>query len=314
MKKAKAKTATELDEREWVFSAVDESEIVACCYWEYARESNAIRDAVKIAKTAFANLGKAAPETAERQAFREATNRAYGLLHQTGYELQFWVGLSFSETPWQRIDENERKKWAHICPKIPVPVKFPPFHVIGDLMVASMLHSEAMKTHEARLALYRRLSQIDSGVANLVEATELRNKLDEQEKHRTPPVLQGAGGVDSFIAQINWHKFSKKEIKECFGKWVDAYFCPVAKPSGRGRPVDWRARLERLGLLRLRHAQTVDQAIQIIAKTLPVNQRTSEKFNTPGEFNREANSAVEDFHALFPFLDSAEMPLCWPMK
>jgi hypothetical protein len=181
-------------------------------------------------------------------------------------------------------------------------------------MVASMLHSEATKAHEARLALYLRLSQIDSGVANLKEATELGNKLDEQEKHSTPPVLRGEGGVDSFIAQINWHEFSKKEIKECFGKWVDTYSCPVAKPSERGRPVDWRARLVRLGLLRLRHAQTVEQAIQIIAKTVPVNQRLSEKFNTPGEFNREANNAVDGFRALFHFLDPAEMLRSWPMK
>jgi hypothetical protein len=45
MKKAKAKTATELDEREWNFSdkaKIPDAELVACCYWEYARESDFI--------------------------------------------------------------------------------------------------------------------------------------------------------------------------------------------------------------------------------------------------------------------------------
>jgi hypothetical protein len=34
----------------WNFSAVDEAEIVACCFWEYARESKAMCEAVQMAK------------------------------------------------------------------------------------------------------------------------------------------------------------------------------------------------------------------------------------------------------------------------
>ena len=96
LKRSDGAKVRQLPNCEWNYFGLCEDELVACCYWEYARESNAIRDAVKIAKTAFANLGKAAPETAERQAFREATNRAYGLLHQTGYELRFLGRITLS--------------------------------------------------------------------------------------------------------------------------------------------------------------------------------------------------------------------------
>jgi hypothetical protein len=148
----------------------------------------------------------------------------------------------------------------------------------------------------------------------LKEAGELRKKLSEQEQHPTPAVVRGEGGVYSFIAQINWHEFSKKDIKKCFNKWVDDYSCPIAKPSERGRPVDWRAQLENLGLLRLRHVQSVEETIQTITKALAAEKRKATKYLEPGELNRQAKNAVTDFRNLFHFLDSALMPISWPLK
>jgi len=310
------KAQKKLIKHDWNFDSdkVPDDELVACCVWEYARESNSICGAVEIAKTAYANQGIARPESAEREAFRSAADKAFGLLHSTGFDNSFWVGLAFP-APWQSVGKSERKKWAHFRPKIPTPMIFPPFQVTADLFIASVLHGEARKAHDARQAIYLRLSQIDSGVANLKEAGELRTKLSEQEQHPTPSVVRGEGGVDSFIAQINWHEFSKKEIKKCFSKWVDHYSCPIAKPSGRGhKPVDWRARLARLGLLRLRHVQSVEETIKTITQTLPSDKRKAAKFIEPGELNREAQNAVADFRNVFPFLDSAEMPTSWPLK
>src|ERR1022692_3916499 len=84
-----------LPEHEWNFDSVPDGELVACCYWEYARESASICDAVKTGKTAFANQGIAKPESEEREAFRVAANKAFGLLHGTGFDISFWVGLPF---------------------------------------------------------------------------------------------------------------------------------------------------------------------------------------------------------------------------
>lgn len=307
------KAQKKLTKHDWNFSDVSKDQFVVSCYWEYARESVSIRNAVEIAKIFYANQVIARPESAEREAFRSAADKAFGLLHSTGFDNSFWVGLSFPK-PWQLVDKTKREKWACVRPEIPTPVKFPPFGVTNDLIIAGVLNSEARRIHEARQAIYLRLSQIDSGVANLKEAGELREKLSEQVKHPNPLIVRGQGGVDSFIGQINWREFSKKDIKKCLSKWVDDYSCPIAKPSERGRPVNWRARLESLGLLRLRHVQSVEETIQTIAQTLPSNKRKSTKFTEPGELNREAQNAVADFCNLFPFLDSAEMPISWPLK
>jgi len=36
-----------LAEVDWNFAAVPDAELVACCYWEYARESAFIRDTLR---------------------------------------------------------------------------------------------------------------------------------------------------------------------------------------------------------------------------------------------------------------------------
>ena len=79
------------DSQNWKFDDVDESELVACCYWEYARESASIRGAVEIAKTAFANERIPKPASEEREVFRAAANKAFGLLIQTGFDKSFSV-------------------------------------------------------------------------------------------------------------------------------------------------------------------------------------------------------------------------------
>jgi hypothetical protein len=78
--------------------------------------------------------------------------------------------------------------------------------------------------------------------------------------------------------------------------------------------VDWRARLKRLGLLRLRHVQSVEETIETITQTLLPDKRNATKFIEPGELNREAQKAVADFRNLFPFLNSTEIPISWPLK
>ena len=291
------------DWRNWCFdkAKVDNAELVACCYWEYARQSASIRDAVEIAKTAVASQGIPKPDSEEREVFRAAADKAFGMLHCIGYDIMFWVGLPFPK-PWQSVDKTECRKWANVRPKIPPPVKFPPFQVTGDLCIAGALHGEAKTVHEAR---------------------ELRNTLSEQTKLTTPVAVRGEGGVDSFIAQINWRDYDDKQIVACFKQWVKASGTSPADPrtntlvgrrSDKGRDMgEWRTKLERLGLLRLRSRYGLDATLAKLAN-LPPAQRKKSKFVEPSECNREAEQAVADFQALFPFLDPFEMPLSWPMK
>jgi hypothetical protein len=283
---------------------------VACCYWEYARESGSICDAVETAKAASGNQGIPRPDSEEREAFRSAAEKAFGLLLSTGFDNSFWMGLPFPG-PWQSVDKAERKKWVSVRPKIPTPVKFPPFQVTDDLMIGSMLRGEATKAKEARQALYLRLSQIDRGVANLEEAAELRNKLSEQAKLSTPVVVRGMGGVDSFIAQINWREFNDKEIVACFEQWVRENRPTtsdtkqlVGRRNDKGRKLnDWRVMLDRLSIMRLLHRSTLKKMFMEA-----LNRYRS------ADWYRERKNANRDLHRLFSFLPDTEFPLSWPTK
>jgi hypothetical protein len=312
---------------EWNFdkSQVPDEQLVVCCYWEYARESASIRNAVKIAKVAQAEMGIPKPETKEREAFRATVNQAYILLHSTGFDLAFWAGLPFPDA-WQSLDKTAREKWAHVCPKIPTPWKIPPFRVTGDLMIASILHGEVRKAHEARQALYLRLSQIDRGVANLEEAADVRNKLSELEKHPTPALLRGIGGVDSFIAQINWREFTDKEIVASFDQWVKAKgnrAVPVTNEpkgvrgmrGGRGQDEqNWRASLDRLGIMRLMHRCSFEELNEIVQAGASEKSADREKYSVKAACKKEWEKAIEDFRSLFTFLPAEEKPLsCEPL-
>lgn len=141
-KRRKMKKQKKLTKHDWNFGNVPDAELLACCYWEFARESASIRGAVDIIKTAYANQGIARPESAEREAFRSVADKAFGLLHSTGFDCSFWTELPFPKT-WQSADKTKREKWARVLPKIPTPVKFPPFAVANDLCIAGALYGEA---------------------------------------------------------------------------------------------------------------------------------------------------------------------------
>jgi len=46
--RSKGKRAPELSRYDWDFDNVPDNELVACCYWEYARESSSVRDIAQI--------------------------------------------------------------------------------------------------------------------------------------------------------------------------------------------------------------------------------------------------------------------------
>jgi hypothetical protein len=215
------------------------------------------------------------------------------------------------------LPESERLK--NFKPEISVPEKIPPFRVTGDLFVAAVIHGEAEHVQKARLAAYQRLSEIDRGVANLDEANKLRDKLAEPPPS---PIVRGGGGVDSFIGQVNWGDFNDKEIVAAFKQWLEnKHNRPVpvtTQPkgvrgikAGRGHdPDEWRASLERLGIMRLMHYCSFDEMIEIIQAALPVERADREKYSTKAGVKKERQKALDDFHELFPYL-SDEKPASW---
>ena len=284
-----------ISDDDWNFAPVDDSEFVACCYWEYARESNSIRQAVKTVKTALANQGKPHPPSAKHDEFNSAAEKAFGLLQETGFggdNITFWTGFP---KPWQQVDATQRKKWGQVRPENSV-VKLPPFQVSGDLIIAAVLHRQAKNDHELRAKLY---SEIYDDATDSAKSAELRKKLSAT---LTPPVVRGQGGVVSFIARINWGDFTDTEIKDAFCKWMDENHRPpeFPNPSKRGHSPEkeLRASLERLGIVRLMHQHSFEELTAIV----PAEWLDQEKFAVKSECVKERRKALADFHRLFPFL------------
>ena len=134
--------------------------------------------------------------------------------------------------------------------------------------------------------------------------------------HRICPIHAELGvdseiGVERLGVEIDWGSFQNDEIAETFKFWLKANR-PPAFPGfvKRGKKrVEWWAKIERLGLLRLRSRYTFAEAKPFLAQLTVIAKNTDS-----GECNREAKIAVTDFHNLFPFLDLTEMPRSWPIR
>jgi hypothetical protein len=181
--------------------------------------------------------------------------------------------IEFRE-PWQRLDKERRRLflqvWCECCPKEPgAPLL--PFNRSVDFR--------------------------DIGIPNVPGDYRCAEFVPEL-------------GVERLRVEIDW-TWNNKQIVSAFKRWLEENrptACP--EPSERGHdPVDWRASMERLGLLRLRHHYTFSEANPFLARL-----RQTAKTTNSGECNREAKKAVDDFRRIFRFLPRDEMPLSWPMK
>ena len=79
------------------------------------------------------------------------------------------------------------------------------------------------------------------------------------DKPRTKrPSLISANGAETLIVEIEWGRFNNEQIIECFRKWVRVHRPKNVKaPSGQGhKDSDWRAALNRLGIMRALSAHT----------------------------------------------------------
>ena len=313
----------ELDWREWNFVSVPDSELVACCHYEYARESVAIRSAVKRAKVAQVSLGKPLPVERVHQPFIDAVNQAYALLHHTGFDLSFWLRLPFHK-PWLDVDKDERAKWAHVCPAMPVAVKIPAFGVTGDYFIVSELYNLAHQANEKRKAAWARVMDaekvkelvlakgangegVDAAKLHLADKNiaELLTQA-KQDENPCPISFMGGGGVQTLVAQINWRDYTKPEIKAAMRQWVEANTPKtIPEPSERGhKPIDWRNKLRALGIMRLmkRTAFGNMKIRQSAAWELYRNWKETQWY-------ADQRRASKHFRTLLPFLPEGELPL-----
>jgi hypothetical protein len=294
-KDAEPRRLPKLDENEWNFSCVKDGELVAATYYEYARESKTIVEGLR------EKTGESAP-------------RVIRGLPVGGTPISERFNIAFIE----KIREQTFPLWVTLTPKsIPGKSSSKPIRFLPRVKPWEPWQGIAKETRRAiceELAACSTKGSLPFLPFNRCSDLRDLGLIDASGSYRCAEIFRDLW-IERLRVEIDW-SFNNRQICEAFKLWIKdnrPKFFP--EPSAKGRDMgEWRAKLERLGLLRLRHIQPVEETIQTIAQTLPSDKRNATKFLEPGTLNQEAKKTLDDFHKLFPFLDSAEMPLSWPMK
>ena len=286
-----------LVQEDWLFedARVSDKERAPCCYWEYARESDFIRRVVQGMKDV--DQGKTGNRITEEEMARLYSEPSLAKLL---YQLPF-------PKPWQALTEGQRKEGVELFSKAPA---WPAFQTTDSYNTASELFRQAKQSLHERNAAFARLAQLDAGLwnkASEAESSGIREKFGKQKPLR----VQGCGVV-SFIGQVNWHEFDKKEIVSRFEHWLDSVVVPRDKRAkrigqrGRGRGDDWRVMLDRLSMMRL--------LSNYRERDIPNEARScfSHRQITPDEWYKGRRDAKQDFHRLLAgIVPDQELPRSW---
>ena len=304
-KQRKANKA-KLHEQRWHFSGIDDSELVAATYYEYACESKTIVEGLRekpdastptIMRGSPVGVGLPVGGTPLSVRFTVAFREK---IRQQAYPL--WVTLTPKPLPGSSADKPPS---VHPCVK-----PWEPWQEIAE-------ETRRAICEELALCVSKEIGPVFLPFNRCSDLRDL-GLVDASDNYRwaeIDPELR----IERLRVQIDWN-FTNDQIREAFKLWLkENRPLSFPEPSDKGhKPVDWRARLERLGLLRLRSRYTFNKAEPFLKQLYPQKQSTQSqpprKYSDKGECNREAKKAIDDFHALFPFLDPAEKPLSWPMK
>ena len=281
-----------LPKTEWNFDPVPAAEIIACCWWEYARESAFIRDVHR--RCSACSQPPGAPGNG-------LSCEAELRLHQDLQKAQsigsaadiFLRGLSSAPPPlaageipamtgsfpqpWQTLAAAERQQRSHFGlegKRIP----FVPFQRgrVGDAKcISDGTKTPAAKAEPGREPVRR-------------EATALL---------------------------IDWSDVTNDELVNCFRRWVKANRPPQHPvPSQKGHKlVDWRTNLTRLAVLRLLARFTARQLLveNAFPEIWQTQQFAGRKWDDVTKWYNARREARSVFQKLFPFLPPGELPLAW---
>jgi hypothetical protein len=319
-----------IDKLDWNFDAVPAEELVACCYWEYARESAFIRDLRKRSVECWKPLytkceGLSLPE---EQRLHQDLQKAQSI----GYASEVFIrGISCPPDdvfpdgpplkpgevhratgsfpkPWQSLTPTERRYRSHIgsdVERIPL-VPFKRGISLDARDICEFTKSQAARAEAAR-------EQVRRKNPNLNEETLLR--LHKLEYPEIKPALYWAGGNEVTVVSIDWGAFTNDEIVNYFRRWVKVNRPPqYPVPSRKGhKPKDWRAQLTRLAVMRLLSRFT---ALQMVAddcfpEIWKTKQFSGRKWGDVTKWHDGRREAGKLFRKLFPFLPADEKPLSW---
>jgi hypothetical protein len=224
-----------IEDVEWNFDAVPDAELVACCYWEYARESAFIRDTLHCYREWFLADGRwddARSSSCERieqiqsigyaaEVFIRGCAFPANLQHQSSglsgpnYRHPHAPIITGSfPAAWLSLSPEERKERAQIRTDrsvIPlVPFKRGNWHDAQDIARWAegrwqMLHAEYEKV---------RRENPDSSEVELIRQGKLKEFPGIQ------PSLYWESGGEITVVSIQWSDFTNEELTASFRKWV----------------------------------------------------------------------------------------------
>lgn len=305
---------------EWDFSRIPDSELIACCHWEYARESTTIKMMADLNWCSTRQIWhreeyKQNPELQKKHE-ESATiikNRAKSVkFNFDAFMAKFWR----TDYPWLGIyDALTRyvREGALAWQNLPKHLRNA---LVQKVTETSMLHSMCMSSVGELEELWK---------ANSAELLEVRSRVrDENDDSEfcaliadTAPIqpspLEGKQRQEKVTAAltIDFSRYTDSEITDAFISWLKKQrpkkwrhprrVLPGASQRGR-KLVEYRVALERLGLMRLLHwhgpAEIRDEFPEAWKK-----YRHKEN-----DFRREVREAAKFFRALFPFLPRRERP------
>lgn len=328
MKPLRSGSRNALPREEWDFSAVPDEELIACCYWEYARESAFIRDVKRRCvnpgwlKLTKSELWKHCGYDLER-------------IQSIGYPSEvFLAGFFFNEAedrkprkpdappitgsfpgPWQSLEKAERKSRACIqtfkgqCSIVPVRLA----HWCWAEDIARYCKKRAEEQHREFMEWERRYLRRD-------EKGNLSVTPGAVESPQHDPIRPGLfiSNAETLLVDIAWEEFTNDEIATYFRKWVKRARPPhKPAPSGKGhKPGDWRAHLTRLGAMRLLAHFTPSQLT--VGDKLPAvwesKQFRARKWRDETKWHDARREAGKVFRTLLPFLPPDEKPRSWERR
>ena len=327
--------ATDFSDHSWNFDSVPDRELVACCYWEYARESAFILGLRKRSwehwkplylKDKWWNTPKDEGLYSDLQRIQSIGYPAEVFLHGISCppdgvlpdalplrpdEVHRLTG-SFPK-PWQKLTKEERAYRSHIgtdverVPLVPFKRGYP--FEAKDI-------AEWVKSRQNERDLANAQARRDN--PGLTE--EALCRLGKLHFPEILPSLFWAGGTEVTLVHIHWASFTNDEIVNCFRKWVKANRPErYEAPDGKGKKLsDWRANLTRVAVLRLLSRFTPLEIVDPRRNKFPAvwgtKQFSRAKWRDVTKWYDARREAQKVFHTLFPFLAKDEKPISWDRR
>ncbi|MGO9245885.1 MAG: hypothetical protein ACLPT4_12215 [Verrucomicrobiia bacterium] len=284
------KPAEPLHPHDWNFDSVPDSELVACCWWEYSRESKSLCDHLqKTRKISTPTQRKRALNFVLRM-LRHRTLLSECITNYNPDSLKDGDPRTKSfPDPWQSLSGPERAKRSH-----PTLLE----HVRKPMGPAGPIDTISLGEKAAELrkkSLPKQLRALDA----------------ELPVPESPDASIIYIGMEVVAFEILWEHFNNAKIKKAFSDWVDSNR-PQALPGpandGSGHKlVDWRKKLRDLGVMRLMNFCTVAGMPLPAPRGCPEAARCYARWKD-SQWSAARSRALKNFREILPFLPKGEKP------